>query len=221
MTYMLLAWCLYPWAQLSNISKCSYSLLIPSSYRIRLISKLHALMIGGYSSFEWLTPLNRITLLDWFNSLFPIETQNSIGKHVPYQLTSINMYEHPLTSIMGVSEVSKNRLYGYTCQVAFSWGKWQSSIGIDNIFRQSLTWRFPIHGGTPKSSTWLGFPMINHPFWVPIYGNHHIFMFCFWNHQQTSCCLIAAHSRHAAEWKPGRGETVRFESQGLVDIIGI
>ena len=23
MTYMLLAWCLYPWAQLSNISKCS------------------------------------------------------------------------------------------------------------------------------------------------------------------------------------------------------
>ena len=35
--------------------------------------------------------------------------------------------------------------------------------------------RVSINGGTPKSSTLIGFSLINHPFWgTPIYGNPHI-----------------------------------------------
>ena len=31
------------------------------------------------------------------------------------------------------------------------------------------------NNGTPKSSTLIGFPLINHPFWgTPIFGNTHI-----------------------------------------------
>ena len=35
--------------------------------------------------------------------------------------------------------------------------------------------RVSINGGTPKSSTLIGFSLINHPFWgTPIYGNPHM-----------------------------------------------
>ena len=39
--------------------------------------------------------------------------------------------------------------------------------------------------GTPKSSTLMGFPLINHAFWdTPIYGNPHIELF-LWNRFRT------------------------------------
>ena len=38
-------------------------------------------------------------------------------------------------------------------------------------------WGFPVHGGTPKSSIFIDFSIINNPFWgTPISGNHHIEM---------------------------------------------
>ena len=37
-------------------------------------------------------------------------------------------------------------------------------------------WVFPKIGGTPKSSIWIGFSTINHPFWgTTIFGNIHVF----------------------------------------------
>jgi hypothetical protein len=39
-------------------------------------------------------------------------------------------------------------------------------------------------GGTPKSSIWIGFSIINQPFWEsPIYGNPHTLNFVTWPHE--------------------------------------
>ena len=40
---------------------------------------------------------------------------------------------------------------------------------------KKLQVRVSINEGTPKSSTLIGFSLINHPFWgTPIYGNPHV-----------------------------------------------
>ena len=50
-------------------------------------------------------------------------------------------------------------------------------------------WMFPETSGTPKSSIWIGFSMINHPFWgTPIFGNTHIFLqACFDSYRKHLC----------------------------------
>ena len=36
------------------------------------------------------------------------------------------------------------------------------------------------NSGTPKSSIWIGFSIINHPFWgTPIFGNIHIYIYMY------------------------------------------
>ena len=37
-----------------------------------------------------------------------------------------------------------------------------------------------LFGGTPKSSTLIGFSIVNHPFWgIPIFGNTHIDIYIY------------------------------------------
>ena len=37
------------------------------------------------------------------------------------------------------------------------------------------------NSGTPQSSIWIGFSIINHPFWgTPIFGNTHIYIYIHW-----------------------------------------
>ena len=50
--------------------------------------------------------------------------------------------------------------------------------------------------GTPKSSIFIGFSIINHPFWdTTIFGNTHI----------SSCLLAVAQNLHASKCRGGRG----------------
>ena len=43
------------------------------------------------------------------------------------------------------------------------------------------------NGGTPKSSILIGFSIINHPFWVPLFGNTHIWR---WTHMELDLILL-------------------------------
>ena len=77
----------------------------------------------------------------------------------------------------------------------FQWGTWTKTYSFKPSILEVLHMEVSINGGTPKSSIFMGFSIINHHFLgTPSIGNPQIYIYIYLGKKGLSCSTIDFHS---------------------------